>query len=205
MKLAFLALAALTAGLLPADDLAGHYYLQNVREMGSELLLKPDGRFEFMLAYGAADYHAKGAWRHDHDVVILNSEDTNAPPFRLVRSLAGKDTGIHLYVKAPNGRPVENIDVAVKTAQGQVKGRTTAEGVVWFGEALKPREAFFSIRVYGLEAGPFPLNEAHNEFHFEINGEVITETHFKDERLKIDGKSLVLTREGDPPMRYERQ
>ncbi len=41
--------------------------------------------------------------------------------------------------------------------------------------------------------------------HFEINSEVITETHFKDERLKIDGTSLVLTREGDPPMRCERQ
>src|SRR5882724_4805158 len=94
MKLRIFALAAFMAGVLAADDPAGHYYLQNVREMGSELLLKPDGRFEFMLAYGAADYHAKGSWRHDHDVVILNSEDTNAPPFRLVRSLAGKETGL---------------------------------------------------------------------------------------------------------------
>ena len=110
-----------------------------------------------------------------------------------------------MFVKAPNGRPVENIDVAVKTAEGQVKGRTTAEGVVWFGEAQKPREALFSIRVYDLEAGPYPLNEAYNEFHFEINGKAITETHFKDERLKIEGKALVLAREGDPAMRYERQ
>ena len=39
---------------------AGHYVLRGVMEVGSELLLKPDGTFEFALAYGATDYYAKG-------------------------------------------------------------------------------------------------------------------------------------------------
>jgi hypothetical protein len=204
MRFGLIPLVALAACLARGDDLAGHYYLQNVREVGSELLLRPDGTFEFMLAYGAADYQAKGAWRRDNDSVILNSNDKDAPPFRLTRSLTGKGEGIHVWVKAPNGAPVEHIDVVLRTANGEVKGRTTGEGVVFFGEAKQPREAFFSVRVYGVEAGPFPLNPAHNEFHFEIDGEAITQTHFKNERLKIEGKTLIL-HPGDDPMRYERQ
>ncbi|MBZ9737298.1 hypothetical protein LB515_06995 [Mesorhizobium sp. CA15] len=42
--------------------LAGHYYLNGVMEVGSELLLKKDGSFEFALAYGANDQYGKGCW-----------------------------------------------------------------------------------------------------------------------------------------------
>jgi hypothetical protein len=41
---------------------AGHYYLNGVMEVGSELLLRPDGSFEFMLAYGANDQFGNGCW-----------------------------------------------------------------------------------------------------------------------------------------------
>jgi len=54
-------LTMLAAAALHAADPSGHYVLQGVREVGSELLLKPDGKFEFMLAYGAADLWAKGS------------------------------------------------------------------------------------------------------------------------------------------------
>ena len=62
MKTTLVALVMLGVAV-HAGDLAGHYYLQNVREVGSELLLKPDGTFDYMLAYGAADYWAKGTCR----------------------------------------------------------------------------------------------------------------------------------------------
>ncbi|MCA0035547.1 hypothetical protein [Mesorhizobium sp. B263B2A] len=54
---------ASAAGCKPGDaNLAGHYYLRGVMEVGSELLLKKDGSFEFMLAYGANDQYGKGCW-----------------------------------------------------------------------------------------------------------------------------------------------
>lgn len=53
------AAAACTAGV-PA--LVGHYYLEGMMEVGSELLLYPDGRFEFALAYGANDQYGRGCW-----------------------------------------------------------------------------------------------------------------------------------------------
>jgi hypothetical protein len=77
------AIAAVVAALLPvgasaacapADpSLAGHYYLHGVMEVGSELLLKADGRFEYMLAYGALDELASGCWTRNGGVVTLNA------------------------------------------------------------------------------------------------------------------------------------
>jgi hypothetical protein len=80
-----------------AEDLAGHYVLKDVMEVGSELLLKPDGHFEYMLAYGAADYWAKGTWRHEKEQVILNSDGKKEAPFKAVGSSSEgfADNGSH--------------------------------------------------------------------------------------------------------------
>lgn len=56
------------------QSLAGHYYLSGIREVGSELLLKPDARFEWMLAYGAMDQSASGTWRVEGSTLTLTSE-----------------------------------------------------------------------------------------------------------------------------------
>src|SRR6478672_6591931 len=93
MKIIILSAVMLTAAA-QAGDFAGHYYLQNVREVGSELLLKPDGSFEYMLAYGAADYWAKGTWQFQEGAVVLNSTAGEAKsPFRLLRSKSAKTPG----------------------------------------------------------------------------------------------------------------
>src|SRR5580765_2373928 len=110
MKRTLASFLMLGGAALQAADMAGHYYLQNVREVGSKLLLKPDGSFEFMLAYGAADYWARGTWQSKNGAVILNSAAGEArPPFRLLRSAATKTPGVRVRVTAPNGRPVANI------------------------------------------------------------------------------------------------
>jgi hypothetical protein len=51
--------------------LAGHYYLNGVMEVGSELLMRKDGSFEFYLAYGANDQYGKGCWAQDGNTVAL--------------------------------------------------------------------------------------------------------------------------------------
>ncbi|CAN2534927.1 hypothetical+protein [Methylocapsa aurea] len=64
--------AARAAECETADpSLAGHYYLSGVMETGSELLLRPDGRFDYMLAYGALDELASGCWSRKGDMVTL--------------------------------------------------------------------------------------------------------------------------------------
>jgi hypothetical protein len=41
---------------------AGHYRLSGSPDVASELLIKPDGHFEYFLAAGALDEHAEGYW-----------------------------------------------------------------------------------------------------------------------------------------------
>src|SRR3954464_14609589 len=118
-----LLLSLVSAFPAAAQDVAGHYVLQGVMEIGSELMLKPDGTFEFMLAYGAADYWSKGTWKSEGGSVTLNSGDPEAnPPFRLLSSSAGKKAeGPRVTVVAAGGRPVPNIDVVLEGAGGPAK------------------------------------------------------------------------------------
>ncbi|KAB8061220.1 hypothetical protein GCN74_05860 [Janthinobacterium sp. FT14W] len=67
-----------------ASALPGHYYLQGVMETGSELLLKKDGTFEWMLSYGNTDEQASGEWRLAGDLVTLVAGNGGkAPLFRV--------------------------------------------------------------------------------------------------------------------------
>jgi uncharacterized protein len=206
MNQAFL-LLGVAAGTLIAQtsNFAGRYYLQNLREVGSELLLRPNGTFEFALAYGAADYSAKGTWRAQGGTVILNSTvGKDAPPFKLVRSTANPEPVIIVRVLGPNGRGIPNIDVLLGTSKGPLKARTDSSGDAEFPKADPAQTAAFSIRVYELETEPIKISPLHNEFVFEINGEAITSVSFKDERLTVSGKALIMRHWPDREMRYEK-
>jgi hypothetical protein len=59
---------AMSAGALgPAcgkgsAHIPGRYTLNGVMEVGSQIILRKDGSFEFYLAYGANDQYGKGCW-----------------------------------------------------------------------------------------------------------------------------------------------
>ena len=189
-----------------SDDLSGHYVLRGMMEVGSELLLKPDGQFEFMLAYGAADYWAKGTWRREKDTVVLNSSGKKEEPFRFVRGEAGSPGRIRVWVTGKNGRGVPHIRVTLHAAGGDSEATTSAEGAAVFADVAEPRGVSFEVRVYDVRAGPFEINPSHKEVYFEINGDAIQQVLFTDERLEIDEKTLVMTHWGeDWRMRYEKQ
>jgi hypothetical protein len=189
-----------------SDDVAGHYVLRGVMEVGSELLLKPDGQFEFMLAYGAADYFAKGTWHRDKDGVHLKTTGTKEEPFRFLHSEPGTAGRIRVSVIGKNGRGVPNIRVTLHSAEGDPEAQTTEDGAAVFPDVKKPRAVSFEVRVYQVEAGPFDINPEHKDISFEINGDAIQQVVFEDERLAIEQDTLVMTHWGtDHPMRYEKQ
>jgi len=199
-------LTLLAGATAVAQDVAGHYVLSGVMEVGSELMLKPDGNFEFMLAYGAADYWAKGTWRRDGNAVVLTSTGKEEEPFRLLRSEAGKPGRIRVWVIGKNGKGVPNIDVKLLASGEPLEARTDEEGAAVFPDAPKAHAVAFEVRVYELNAGPFEIDPKNKDFYFEINGDAITQVMFKDERLAIDGNALLMTHwDSKKPMRYERQ
>ena len=187
-------------------DVAGHYVLDGMMEVGSELLLKPDGQFEFMLAYGAADYWAKGTWKTENDAVVLDSAGKKEEPFRFLRSEPGTAGRIQVSVIGKNGRGIPHIRVMLHAEGGESEATTDNEGAAVFEDVAKPRAVSFEVRVYQVEAGPFDINPAHKDIYFEINGDAIQQVLFTDERLAIDGNTLVMTHWGaDRSMRYEKQ
>jgi hypothetical protein len=198
-----MALAAVTAW---GQDLAGHYVLRGVMEVGSELWLKPDGNFEYMLAYGAADYWAKGKWRHEDNAVILQSTGKEEAPFRFVRSEAGKPGNLRVWVKGQNGQGVENIRVMLRAGDKHVQATTTSDGSAVFPDLADASEVFFDVEVYSVQAGPFKIDPSNKDFYFEINGDAIQQVLFKNEPLSIDGTTLVMKHGANPePMRYEKE
>jgi len=207
MKLAAVAFLALMASL-PAwgQDPAGHYVLRGVMEVGSELELKPDGNFEFMLAYGAADYWAKGTWRRDGNAVVLTSAGKEEAPFRLLRSEAGKAGRIRVWVLGQDGKGVEHIHVYLLAGDKPQEVMTDSDGAAVFPDDPKAHAVAFEVRVYQVQAGPFEIDPKNKDFYFEINGDAITQVLFKDERLAIDGTTLVMRHfDPDQPMRYEKE
>jgi hypothetical protein len=203
----------LTATSFAADGLAGHYVLRDVHEVGSELLLKPNGTFEYILSYGAADFLAAGTWKVEGDSVVLTTVgDDKEPPFKLVHSATVEERGIRVSVRGPNGQPVPNIDVLLKTQGGEDKARTDGSGVAEFESNGAAKSVVFEVIGYDFRAGPYPLNLAHNEFQFEIHPEAITHVPFKGERLKIVGRTLRMWYwdhigywDPNTPMIYEKQ
>lgn len=67
-------LLILAGGARAQEGVAGHYYLNGVMEVGSELLLRDDGRFQWYLSYGALDQQAQGQWQQHDGRVTLQAD-----------------------------------------------------------------------------------------------------------------------------------
>ncbi len=80
LVLIFLLLASFAVPVLARSDRSGHYYLRGVMETGSELLLRPDGRFQWYLVIGALDLFAEGRWSEKDGIVLLKAEKTKDVP-----------------------------------------------------------------------------------------------------------------------------
>ncbi|MFC7421873.1 hypothetical protein ACFQNF_18590 [Iodobacter arcticus] len=110
----------------PVNNLPGHYYLQGVREVGSELLLGKDGQFQWMMSYGAVDQYAQGTWLVDKGNVLLASTPAaENPSFRLftedemrIRKPAKTGTWVAI-VGVPRVGPTPGIEVKFESKTGK--------------------------------------------------------------------------------------
>lgn len=125
----------------PADAAhsAGHYYLSGVPELGSELLLKPDGSFQWMLAYGALDQTLQGRWWRSGGCIGLAATQGAGAPFELLRrdgdevaratyadmdAYPPKDLGDRLLVYAfevSRGMSTSGLEIALRWDDGVVQ------------------------------------------------------------------------------------
>lgn len=114
-----------SAAATPKDDLSGHYYLEGgPSETGSELLLKKDGKFQWMLSYGAQDHGAQGTWQLKDQKVILS---TIAVPMKY-RLFTEKELDLNKPPKAgswvavvgvPDMGPIADVEVKFEAKSGK--------------------------------------------------------------------------------------
>ena len=198
-------LALLLVSAAVAQNLAGEYSV-NVREVGSGLLLRPDGTFEYVFIYGAADYSAQGTWRNEAGAVILNSSGAESAPFRLLKTSAGDQASIRVHVQAPNGGGVQHMDVTVETAAGPVRAKTGGDGLAVLPRRAGTKSLSIHVPVYDVDGGPFEAAADAGEFWFEINPDAIKRVQFRNERLKITKEGLEMTFwKFGKPLLYEKQ
>ena len=109
-----------------ASSLPGHYYLQGVMETGSELLLKKDGTFEWVLSYGNTDQQASGAWRVTGDTVTLVAGNGGKEPqFRVfeeaeMRIQKPAEAGLWVAIVGfPQVGPMAGVEVKFEAHSGK--------------------------------------------------------------------------------------
>jgi hypothetical protein len=190
-----------SAGLGLAQEtkaLAGHYYLQGVHEVGSELLLHPDGRFEYFLAYGAYDESATGTWKVQDGRVLLNTAGTATPPsFRLKQRASRPERPLTIEVHDQNGRGLAAIDLVIDYGDNhQETGYTQSYG--W--QAVRPRRLpkaiGLGLKMYNLEPQWFKVTGSDNYYVFEFNPGDLGRAKFRDTPLTPENGDLVMEREG---------
>jgi hypothetical protein len=110
----------------PASSMAGHYYLEGgPTDVGSQLVLRNSGQFEWALMYGAADYSAKGSWQRSGKRLVLLSTPTPEPVFRMFGKgdyhiTKPAESGLWIaIVGVPNVGPVADMEVRFEAASGK--------------------------------------------------------------------------------------
>lgn len=114
------------AGLLVAapafakSEIAGHYRFRDGPDVAADLILKPDGRFDYGLAAGALDEQASGRWVEDDGKVTLHTEPKPVPPAFSTGPQGKSDSGAFtLKVNWPNGRGIAGIDFKLGFDSGE--------------------------------------------------------------------------------------
>jgi uncharacterized cupin superfamily protein len=197
------------------NPLVGHYYLQGVTEVGSDIVLRENGRFEYGAAMGGYEESAAGTWRQTPQGVTLKADRDERPPsFTFVAGRASKDPDdkgsitVSVGNKAMglvfSGMDVEFQFKSGKSFKGQTgrSGRLSLEGPF---KGDKPTRVGIGYLREGVAMVWHDIQvPAHNVFEFEFNPGKLKAPLFDELELRVDKDALVRTM-GEEPWRYEKR
>lgn len=207
---AVLACLSLSAIAIPSSRVAGQTapesssqlvgtYDGSQMEMGAGLRLQPNGRFDYMLAYGALDESASGRWTSDRDTVYLTSDPVTPPKFTLLGRQPASDGKMHLIIDLPRGWTRQYLDAEVGLADGRVVGGQLSDDsdVIPLACNDKPVSLRLRLGVYDLDSDSFHLDgNAAATVHVRFEPNDLGRVAFAKTPLHIVGKTLTLERYG---------
>ena len=194
--LALMAAAHTPAGVGPT----GHYRLADGPDTASELILLPDGRFDYALAAGALDEAATGSWTSDGKVVRLTTRPKPVPAvFSAAAVASDPKQGLTIKAVAPDGSGIALIDFTITFADGSTEEGYTQD----YGWSLPPedhrvpRSITLGIAMYELVSPPFLLDPAQgNVFTFKLTPNDLGRFDFEATPLDIAPGKLIWHRGG---------
>jgi hypothetical protein len=209
LKIAGFFLALLMGGWLssvPAQEmsaLAGTYCLSGVMEVGSCIRLRPDGKFQYFLVYGAYDEASEGTWRIDGGHIVLDSPSYDRQAaFAFKRTQQGEGDAFDIIVESKAGRAMRGIDVSVIC-----DGRTTHAGVtgaVGFKIecAEAPTHVLLALSMYGVPSQTLEVAAqagSNKAYVFEFDAGDLGRKKFASQRFALeDGTHLVTVYSNTP-------
>lgn len=157
--------AALIAAPAAAEDspFVGEYSLAEGPDVGGGLLIRGDGRFQYMLAAGALDERAEGRWEVRGDTVCLTTDPKPVPPAIEKGALIEIDgTPPTLLVTWPNGKGIPGVDFTIGFDSGDpVEDYTQVYGWTMPDDDKRiPRWVEVREPIYGISAPRYELTEA---------------------------------------------
>jgi len=208
MRTLLLAAALLAAPAAAQDSsFVGEYGIAEGPDVGGGLLIRNDGRFQYMLAAGALDERAEGRWEARGDMVCLTTEPRPVPP-AMSKGTPGEIDGAvpTILVTWPNGRTVAGVDFTIGFDSGTpIDGYTQYDGWTMPDHDTRiPRWVEVREPIYGITAPRFVLTEADGgKLHVIIEPNDIGVVDFEGACAEKTGRGLTLHRaEGD--MRFVR-
>lgn len=194
------------ADIKRARTLVGTYYLSNVREVGSGLQLAADGRFQYVLSYGAHDEAAQGRWQLRGQSVEFSTDPRPYVASPVTLQAATHDaglTGIAIQLSY-NGRAIEGVPLMVTGSAQSFTTRTRGRGDggwvdlpdigmpegIALGGMGPDQNRWIIVPLPAPGAGPAP-----NRFTLAIDPQSVPTGRF-DATFTLQGRDLVQTREG---------
>jgi hypothetical protein len=170
-------------------------------EVGSEILLRKDGTFAYMLSYGATDEVAAGTWQvSGNQVRFATPPQALAEPFKWTKAEPAAD-GKVTVAGYHNGRAVPGIDIAVATDQDTKYARTKREpaalDITGIVRAIALRHPSLNDGRWSFITAPHGelTLEGSRNFTFELEPPATDGTPF-NVAMRINGRQLIATRSG---------
>ena len=104
-------------GSVDLDCLTGRYN-GTATEIAAQLELNRDGRFRYILIYGALDEQAEGQWTADGGEVLLTSGPVTPPELRLIADEPSPDAQLHFSLDLPQGISRQYFDAELSYRDG---------------------------------------------------------------------------------------
>lgn len=152
--------AATAAPAATPAPLAGEYDGSQM-EMAAELVLHPDGRFDYGLSYGALDEESAGRWTATADAVTLRSDPVTPPAYSFEDKGAehpGTVTARLEIAEGPNPQFFSFVLTGDGIAPIEADVRQDGEAVLAYDPAHPPSAIRVLLPIYELVSQPFPID-----------------------------------------------